>query len=134
MLAGHPPAGFVRSASFAVSGAPWAPREQVYEDWYAIEDFAALGRLNEWAVSGAMKQPHDDAAARSAWGTGAIYKLLSGDALANAAFCGWRKQRPESVEGTLWQRQLALGPAPEFCVHAPQGIQADFAAALRQIQ
>ena len=46
-----PPSGFVESFSVGVSDAPWAASPEAYEDWYLIEDFSALGLLNEAAIS-----------------------------------------------------------------------------------
>ena len=47
------------SFSAGVSDLPWASEgAQAYEDWYLISDFAALGYLNEAAVSASRAAPH----------------------------------------------------------------------------
>ena len=52
-LAQRKPEGFHRSFVFRLRGAPWAETDgPLYEDWYLVEDFTALGLLNEGAVSG----------------------------------------------------------------------------------
>jgi len=59
-LAAHPPDGFSASAALRVREAPWLPGTgAVYEDWYAVTGWDALGRLNEAAVRGARAEPHD---------------------------------------------------------------------------
>src|SRR5947209_302970 len=66
-LAAAPPAGFLGSCSVALSHAPWvAGGGDAYEDWYMVQDFSALGLLNEAAVSASRAAPHDAAAAVAA--------------------------------------------------------------------
>ncbi len=54
-LLAEPPAGMRGSRVFALDAAPWVPAERPFEDWYLLDDFAALGALNEAAVSGASR-------------------------------------------------------------------------------
>jgi hypothetical protein len=123
------PEGFVGSEAYRVEGAPWLPQHAGYEDWYEIRDWAALGTLNAAAVSNPARPAHDEVAELAGGGAGGIYLLLhAGPQPATA--CLWlTKPRgipyPEFLaalrqrcreECTLWQRQMALGPAPEFCV------------------
>ncbi|HEY1833350.1 MAG TPA: hypothetical protein VGG08_02845 [Solirubrobacteraceae bacterium] len=108
-----------------------------YEDWYLIDDFAALGVLNEAAVGRGHRTSHDDVAHRLGSGTAGLYRLLEGEPSANElASCstatwvargiGTKQQEigtllGDGLEGrgaSLWQRQLVLGPAPEFCLHS----------------
>ena len=147
-LARSVPAGMVASASYRVAELPWfdAP---TYEDWYLLEDYAALGVLNEAAVGRGHRTSHDEVARRSGAGAGALYALLEGtpgaDALAAATLAIWVErpaQRPSDVlraelaellgdglepaGGSVWQRQLVLGPAPEYCViggEVPSGVR-----------
>lgn len=118
-----PPPGFRGSRSAEVQGAPWAGAPRALEDWYLVDDFAALGALNEAAVSGARRGPHDAAARRAAGGVGGLYKRLAAGArsparaswLAKPAGLPYREFLARLPPGTeLWQRQLVLGPAPEF--------------------
>jgi hypothetical protein len=133
-LASDPPRGFRSSRSFQVAGAPWLPRGTGFEDWYLIDDFAALGALNEAAVSGARRDPHDRVAALASGGAGGVYALKAGEPGDVAAAWWFSKPGRTSYEsffarlspltreaGTaLWQRQLVLGPAPEFCLRSPR--------------
>ncbi|MFL5310271.1 MAG: hypothetical protein ACJ79H_07455 [Myxococcales bacterium] len=126
-LAADPPPGFRSSRSFAIDGAPWLPRGAGFEDWYLIDDFAALGALNEAAVAGSRRGPHDGVAALSAGGAGGVYALKAGKA-GNEMRSAWfakpagmsyqalfERLAPIAERGALWQRQMVLGPAPEFC-------------------
>ena len=59
-IANESPAGFHRSFVFRLEKAPWiAATGSIYEDWYLVENFAALESLNEGAVSGKNRSPHD---------------------------------------------------------------------------
>ncbi len=133
-LANDAPDGFISSTPFRISGAPWIPVPQAYEDWYLVTDFDALGNLNEGAVAGARAAPHDEVAGEAAGGTGGLYQSIAGQGrLAPVRAAAWLS-KPSGVrypeffaalakiasqpDITLWQRQLTLGPAPEFCLHA----------------
>jgi hypothetical protein len=62
-IANESPAGFHRSFIFRLEKAPWiAVTGPIYEDWYLVENFAALETLNEGAVSGKNHTPHDNIA------------------------------------------------------------------------
>jgi hypothetical protein len=142
-IAARPPAGFVRSTSFHAPAPNWLGDAPAFEDWYVIEDFAALGVLNEAAVGRGHLSAHDAAARQAGPGSGSIYRLLEGTAtLAQVRVAVWI-EKPRGVEAPLlaallgdgmdgehaglWQRQLALGPAPEYCVlaaEAPTGVGA----------
>jgi hypothetical protein len=127
-LAASPPAGFRGSRLVAIEGAPWTGAERALEDWYLVDDFAALGALNEAAVSGARRGPHDAAAARAAGGAGGLYRRRATGARdprcatwlskpPGTSYPDFLARLPPSTE--LWQRQLVLGPAPEFCWAGP---------------
>jgi hypothetical protein len=121
----------VPSAWFAVSGLPWIPGGDGYEDWYLVEDFAALGELNERAVSGPRRAPHDAAAAQAAWGIAGIYRIKRGEPrLDGVRYAAWRAKPAgvayEAFEGevpgrAVWQRQMTLGPTPEYVLHDDAG-------------
>ena len=51
-----------------------------YEDWYVLEDWAALGVLKEAAVSRGHVSAHDKVASLSGVSTGAVYRFLEGHA------------------------------------------------------
>jgi hypothetical protein len=153
-LARSPPVGLCGSAVFRVAELPWPvppavageaqppARGPAYEDWYVVEDFAALGVLNEAAVGRGHRTSHDDLARRAGAGSGGLYALLEGDRrnirdlggpLGGASLATW-VQRPagsprpmlgellgdgmDPRHASLWRRQLVLGPAPEFCLLA----------------
>jgi hypothetical protein len=165
-LARTPPFGFRGSAVFRIDAFPWSaagprddaqgpgdrssagaararvrargPAREAYEDWYLLEDFTALGVLNEAAVGRGHRTSHDRAAKGLGEGTAGLYRLVEGE-LASAkplAACthatwvapGAQGNRAElgallgdgmARDGaSVWQRQLVLGPAPEFCVLA----------------
>jgi hypothetical protein len=108
----------LRSASFRVAELPFDAAGGGYEDWYLVDDWAALGELNAVAVDSGHRTPHDAAAARSAEGWGGVYALVRGEPEPPAAV-RWLDRAPAAPQpgaATLWQRQMVLGPAPEFCV------------------
>ena len=123
-LRDDPPEGFLRSTALRVTGAPWLPGGAGYEDWYLVGGFAGLGALNEAAVSGHRRRPHDDVARRSGHGAGGVYALWTGAPEVPAPAATWCTKASGSsyealrsgLSGTTWQRQLVLGPAPELCV------------------
>jgi hypothetical protein len=139
-LARTPPVGLHGSACFRLSELPWvAPAadgsQAGYEDWYLVEDHAALGVLNEAAVGRGHRTSHDQAARRFGVGTGGLYGLLEGNlpSLGEASLAIWVSRPPGSRQqglgellgdgmdprhASLWRRQLVLGPAPEFCLLA----------------
>ncbi|MCI3948765.1 MAG: hypothetical protein K0R11_699, partial [Acidimicrobiales bacterium] len=78
VLRDDPPDGFSRSAALRVEGAPWLPGGAGYEDWYLVGGFADLGALNEAAVAGRRRAPHDVVAGRSDHGAGGVYAHWAG--------------------------------------------------------
>jgi hypothetical protein len=98
-----------------------------------VQDFGALGALNEGAVSASRAAPHEAAAALARDGAGGVYRLRSGAALRTPTYAHWLA-KPDGMpyselfaqlapvvdraRGALWMRQMVLGPAREFCVHA----------------
>jgi hypothetical protein len=136
-LARSRPVGMCGSASFRVPSIPWLSGKPGYEDWYLLEDYTALGVLNEAAVGHGHRTPHDEAARRFGGGAGGLYGLVEGersDVLAAAGKLAVWVARPPGSErrplaellgdgmdprsASLWRRQLVFGPAPEFCLLA----------------
>jgi hypothetical protein len=124
--------GLVASGTARVGGLPWMGGDG-YEDWYAVEDYTALGVLNDAAVDAAHAETHDRVALAAGFGAGGLYALERGALDAPAGHCAWltkpsgvsypsfREQLAEHVAGetvTVWRRQMVLGPAPEFRVTA----------------
>jgi len=139
-LAASPPPGFHCSIVFLVAAYRWLPADAaVFEDWYLLENSGALDILNEAAVSGARKEPHDRAARAAAGGTAGLCRLRLGEAAVAAANYACRFSKPSgmsyqelydmlgplaSVPATgLWQRQMTLGPGPEFCLLSPERVE-----------
>jgi hypothetical protein len=118
---------------FSMPDAPWMESPgRGYEDWYLLDGSPALDLLNEAAVSPAVKDFHDRAAAAAGDGKAGLYRLRAGNpTLEQAAFSTWMT-RPDAVDYedfdaglrewtshehvSLWGRQMVLGPTPEFCL------------------
>ncbi len=129
------PKGLVEALSFEASGLPWAcGGRRSWEDWYVVEEFESLGALNEAAVARASKGHHDEMAGMAGGGAGGLYRRVGGGlGLGDARYAAWlgKPERmeyrdfyervaelAEGGETDLWRRQMALGPAPEFCIHS----------------
>jgi hypothetical protein len=166
----HAALGLDRSRTFRLDRAPWDdPRPEPYEDWYPVAGWEQLGALNERAVSGARRAPHDAAAAAAGDGAGGVYRLIGAaadgastggappsagaPAAADAAAAGapgepvtrahWLA-KPAGLAyddflpalltaargGAVWQRQMVLGPAPEFAVLGLQALALPWPATL----
>ncbi|MCI4365751.1 MAG: hypothetical protein L3K10_06815 [Thermoplasmata archaeon] len=124
------PDGFQESAAFSCSRAPWKETRPgpIYLDWYVVDGFPALDPLREVAYRPPWVGMHRAIARRADVGWGAVYSARSearapkrterlrwfSSTEATVAWLDSRAREPVS-EGTLWRRQLALGPSPEFC-------------------
>jgi hypothetical protein len=140
-LAANKPDGFQRSVVFRIRNANWLNTDgEAYEEWYLLDDSAAMDRLNEAAVTGVCEEPHNRVAREAADGTGGLYRLRAGaEDLAQAKYAVWLS-KPAGVSYkdfyaslepltsqpgvALWGRQMTLGPTTEFCIHSPTQIQA----------
>lgn len=128
--------GLLGNASYAIGRTPWLG-EPGYEDWAWLEGSWALDALNERAVTGAMKAPHDAVAqATKHGGFGAVYYLVAGEHriladskvlwLSRPRGIAWRDIMPAITESAgaqvaVWRRQMVLGPAAEFALIGPLG-------------
>ncbi len=132
VLARRKPDGFVSSTTFKIARLPWKHGSKAYEDWYLVENFSSLGTLNEGAISPTCLSAHNAVARLSGGGTGGVYKLRGSEAsLDDSSWATWFS-KPEGTKykdffkelsrmksdstSRLFQRQLVLGPAPEFCL------------------
>jgi hypothetical protein len=134
-LRAAPAAAMGPTATVALPAIPWLGGAAGYEDWYLVDDFPALGALNEAAVSGRRAAPHDAAAALAGSGVAGVMGHLHGPLLPSPP--GWAAwlQKPEgetydafhadlgralagAPDACAWQRQMVLGPATEYCVVA----------------
>jgi hypothetical protein len=152
-LAHRPPSGFRGSLALRLAELEWlapAPGEGAgdqsapgYEDWYLLDDWAAVGVLEEAAVSRGHETAHHAIAARAGAATGSVYRLLEGSPRPRATDVavwvahqpGHDRDSPAALLGDgmdpahdgLWRRCLGLGPAPEYCLLAaepPAGVAA----------
>ena len=131
-LNANKPEGFHHSTVFLINGASWLGTQgSAFEDWYLLDDSAALDRLNLAAVTGKCEQPHHLVAKDAADGTAGLYRLRIGPAdLSNKRSAVWfskpadlsykdffeRIESECSEQTSLWQRQMTLGPTTEFCL------------------
>ncbi len=143
-LAARPPEGLRGSACFRAPDLPWlADGGAGYEDWYLVDDWAALGVLRQAAMAVGHRSAHDTAARHAGEGTGGVYRLSEGGvSFADVRLAVWVTVEREHPEGGvaslllgdgldrersgLWRRELALGPAPEYCVlgeMVPSGVR-----------
>jgi hypothetical protein len=128
------PPGMGLTATVGLDAIPWLDGAPGYEDWYLVEDWAALGGLNAAAVSGSRKESHDAAAAGAHTGVAGVMAHLAGPLLPE--YPGWAAwlSKPAGMgydafhtalwealgtDASAWQRQMTLGPATEYCVLAP---------------
>ena len=133
-LRADPPPGLGLTATLGLDAIPWLGGAAGYEDWYLVDDFAALGVLNTAAVSGSRKAPHDEAAAAAHAGVAGLMGHVAGPLLPERpAWSAWLS-KPTGMpydafhaalwealgnDASAWQRQMTLGPATEYCVLAP---------------
>jgi hypothetical protein len=139
-LAHSPPVGLRANATFRVAELPWLQGSPGYEDWYVLDDFSALGVLGEAAVGRGHRSRHDRAARHMGAAAGGLYRLLEGcerpgRGAGEPAPATWVAPAPgadrpvlgelladgaDPARAGLWRRQLVLGPAPEYCLLAPE--------------
>jgi hypothetical protein len=151
-LAHRPPSGFRGSSAARLSELPWlapvvgAESAPGYEDWYLLDDWTAVGVLEEAAVAHGHRTTHDAIAGRAGCATGSVYRLVEGHASgagrdARAPDAGetdtavWVTRTPghehpslgallgdgmDRQRDGLWRRCIGLGPAPEYCLLAAE--------------
>ncbi|GCE21524.1 hypothetical protein [Dictyobacter kobayashii] len=73
------PQGFLFSMVLEFEQLPWmGVGLEAYEDWYVVENSAALDPLDEAAVSGICRDPHNQVARLAGNGTGGLYRFKQG--------------------------------------------------------
>jgi hypothetical protein len=130
------PAGLQRVSVLRAPHLPWLPADDpTFEEWYVLDDSAALDPLNDAAVSGDRLQPHNRVAAMSAAGVAGLYSLRLGDRPTSPPLAAQWFSKPDGMPYpqffeslrpfiepgfVLWSRRMVLGPTPEFCLHGPR--------------
>jgi len=140
VLAANKPPGFHESVVFRIRGASWLNTTgEAYEEWYLLDDSAAMDPLNDAAVSGVCEQPHNRVAREAADGIGGLYRLRAGHGqLSKSKHALWLS-KPAGVSYkdfystletltsqpgvALWGRQMTLGPTTEFCIQSSNPIE-----------
>ncbi len=127
--------GLREALSFRVGPLPWGPEHSTfYEDWYVVKDFSSLDILANAAVSGSAGKAHQTIVKDYMKGAGGVFRLVTNDIrLSESRFVSWTDKAigpsyssyiEEITKFTgdgkadTWQRQLALGPSREFCIHS----------------
>ena len=125
--------GFKGSLISRISGAPWMPDDsEAYEEWYLIDGSRVLDDLNEVAVTGSRKEPHDDVAHLARDLRAGLYQLKIGEASSVSGNLITWVSKPSGTtykrfydeissylgddKTSLWRRQMILGPTQEFCI------------------
>ncbi|MCL2768665.1 MAG: hypothetical protein FWD42_00955 [Solirubrobacterales bacterium] len=143
-LAARPPSGFRGSALLRTEEPGWLSElpargdagGPVYEDWYLLDGWSAVGVLEEAAVSRGHVSAHDAVARLAGDSAAGVYRLCEGSpALGDARIAAWVRRAPGHEPPTLaallgdgmagesaglWRRALGLGPAPEHCLVGPE--------------
>jgi hypothetical protein len=133
---------FLGSTAFRIEGhAPWLGGEPAYADWYLLETSAGLDALNEAAISGLRKGPHDVLARAMGAGAGSLLQArapVDFTTIHAATYATWLAkpkgmpydpfyQRLQPVTGqagvSLWRRQMVLGPTTEFGLLSAERLQ-----------
>ena len=133
------PPGFCGVRVLEYESTPWLPSaREVYENWYFVEDSAALDHLDRAAISADAEIEHRRIAALTSAAAAGLYRLRAGTPAAQPSRCTWlNKPRSKpydpfikglSASGAVWTRQMVLGPTPEFCLEGCIPETADFAA------
>ncbi len=146
-LAADPPLGFLRSFSSSTSRLPWLEAHTAYEDWYLVEDSAALDPLNAAAIDLRRRGVHEAAAQRTGIGAGGLYRLLHGELIVPVQTTWFAK--PDGMTyvdfaptldllirsgATLWQRQMLLGPTPEYAAQTQTNVEGDSFARIDHVE
>jgi hypothetical protein len=136
--------GFLRTSIFQTSSVPWLSSPDVlFEDWHLLEGSAVIDPLNDAAVTGERTAPHRRIAELVDSGVAGLYRLRFGDPMSSPPTTAYWFSKPAGMayatlfdglsdlcrgNGTLWSRQMVLGPTPEFCLHSNRPIELPYAA------
>jgi hypothetical protein len=144
------PQGYRSACVFRIPSVPWlAAPGDAYEDWYLVDGSAALDPLNDAAVSGLCRVPHDAAASPAAGGAAGLYRLRAGEPVCRSGPSNWftkpagmsypelhslLQPLTDRADVALWGRQMVLGPAPEFCLHTREAADVPLRLSARMIE
>lgn len=135
------PRGLRVALSYRLDSLPWRPKTLLpcYEDWYITSGFGSLGVLNRAAVGKTSRRSHDAVARLARGGEGGLYAAIVNNlGLRRVTLATWfnkpsdqpygtfledLRDRSGEVASNVWQRQMALGPAPEFCVQSTDDLK-----------
>jgi hypothetical protein len=132
-----PRAGYPGSVVFEMDNPPGVLFQgRLFSDWYAVNAWNFIERFKTTAV-GEVVTEHNAVAQWMAGGAGAMYDVRGGtNAPPVAARSSYWFSKPPGMsyaaldaqlapliampDVTLWQRQLVLGPTPEFVLTSPE--------------
>lgn len=132
-------AGFRGCVVTRIPNAPWlAPSSEAYEEWYVMDGSDVVDKLNDTAVSGARKGPHDEIAHIATDFRGGLYQPKIGSFSNVCGSSATWFSKPSSTtyqsfydeiskhltkKGSLWRRQMVLGPTSEFCITTSDNLE-----------
>lgn len=128
-IAAAAPAGFLGSRVLRYDAVPWLETpSEVYENWYFVQNSAALDDLDAAAIAAFTHDAHARVVRLAGTAISGLYRLRAGSALVAPRSCSWLS-KPRGVPyeafidqlpqaGAVWSRKMVLGPTPEFCVES----------------
>lgn len=132
-LAADGPRELRAARAWRLAGAPWLPAGAGYEDWYLVDDSAALDTLNAGAVTGPLAGPHNAVASLVAGSAAGLYQTArTNPGALDSATARWFAKpagmpyadfytQVGEAQSRLWRRMMVLGPTPEFCLIGAPG-------------
>src|SRR5215218_8428281 len=120
-LAANKPTGFHHSVVFRVRGASWLnTSDEAFEEWYLLDDSAAMDPLNDAAVSGVCEEPHNRVAREAADGIGGLYRLRAGhEQLSQARYALWLSKPPGVSYHNFYETLQPLTSQPDVTLGTP---------------
>lgn len=132
------PSGLISICSHWVEAPAPAPDQgAAFEDWYLLEDSAALDTINDAAIDRGCESSHDAAAAASRDEYTGLLRLRSGELrIEDAGAMYWLDKPADQAhldflaalekslaahDYAIWTRQMGLSPTAEFCVLTADG-------------
>ena len=124
------PSGFRFSVTYRIQAVPWfTPRNEIFEDWYVMSNFAAMDVLDRAVLSTHGKEAHRYLMKNTAKASGGAFGLTKGVArMEDLPVANWLhrhrsfsndklvKMVEEQLPGgkySFWNRAMALGPTEQ---------------------